>query len=738
MAFHSNKFCFLTVLFASSAIYSFSQCNVNEKYDKIVSGYHSSIAIKDNGTYSVWGSSMSRTGAGDVLAPQDIDNINYPPLTGTVLKAALGGSTGGTDKDQAVLLTTDGLWAWGVVSSVLKNTIATAAAFSRITSPAGANGYGLPTGVTPGDVASLFATYQTLVILTTSGNVWVLTQTSLALEANGGTVTSAGSSVWKQVKINSSTNLTNVIAVRGQVSNLTYNAFMALTSSGEVYTWGNSTYIGNGSSGAARHYATLMTLPSEFSSSNKPKMIGITGGNATTGATRNTYYILSNSGSLYSLGENNQKQCGDFTTTERKSWVNAKVNSTTNFSNINVISSQEHNSSYPGIAAITTSGALYTWGNNNNAMLGRTDNGTTGGTIGTSYDPGMPVIFASGSDKAVSAELGGHTLVYLKEGSSQFCYVGHRTDGSMGDGSSSTSALGAYYASCSSTPVLNICGYVPVAASAVNSSISASPTSIIADGISASTITVQLKNASGTNLTSSGGVVAINADIGTMGAVTDNNNGTYTAALTSAVTPGSASVSFSINGTAGSNTASVEFTSTLPLTWLQLFAYRQNQIIKISWTTSNELNTSSFDVERSTNGIDWTVIAGNISAVNHAGTNTYQNIDSTYNTQSVFYRIKQKDANGSYIYSSVQRVSAIAAESRIAIYPVPAGKDFYLSNIQPSALKNVQLINSTGALIKKWNRLQPSYDIQDLSRGIYLLRLEMNDGEIQVLRLIKN
>ena len=65
------------------------------------------------------------------------------------------------------------------------------------------NTYGLPTGVSPTDVASMFATYQTLVITTkingsTGGDVWVLTQASTAVESQGGT--GGASSTWKQVK----------------------------------------------------------------------------------------------------------------------------------------------------------------------------------------------------------------------------------------------------------------------------------------------------------------------------------------------------------------------------------------------------------------------------------------------------------------------------------------------------------------------------------------------------------
>jgi hypothetical protein len=70
---------------------------------------------------------------------------------------------------------------------------------------------------------------------------------------------------------------------------------------------------------------------------------------------------------------------------------------------------------------------------------------------------------------------------------------------------------------------------------------------------------VQLKNGAGTNLTTSGGTVALSTTAGTLSAVTDNNNGTYTATLTAPTTVGTATVSGTINGQAITDTENVSF-----------------------------------------------------------------------------------------------------------------------------------------------------------------------------------
>ena len=93
--------------------------------------------------------------------------------------------------------------------------------------------------------------------------------------------------------------------------------------------------------------------------------------------------------------------------------------------------------------------------------------------------------------------------------------------------------------------------------------ITASPTSITADGTSTSTITVQLKDASGTNVaTGAGYTVVLATTAGTLSSVTNNNNGTFTATLTAPTSVGTGSLT--ISGTL--NSAEITDTEVITLT----------------------------------------------------------------------------------------------------------------------------------------------------------------------------
>src|SRR5690606_14670932 len=85
-------------------------------------------------------------------------------------------------------------------------------------------------------------------------------------------------------------------------------------------------------------------------------------------------------------------------------------------------------------------------------------------------------------------------------------------------------------------------GFIAGASDAGTSTVAASPTDdVTADGTAASTITVTIRDADNNIRTDGGDDVFLSTDLGTLGAVVDNGDGTYTATLTSA-TSGTATV----------------------------------------------------------------------------------------------------------------------------------------------------------------------------------------------------
>ena len=91
------------------------------------------------------------------------------------------------------------------------------------------------------------------------------------------------------------------------------------------------------------------------------------------------------------------------------------------------------------------------------------------------------------------------------------------------------------------SPIFNNMAYVLPAADAARSALTPVNASITANGSSTQTLTVTAKDIDGNNLSTGGSTVTITrlSGTGTISPVIDNNNGTYTAAVTSPTSTGS-------------------------------------------------------------------------------------------------------------------------------------------------------------------------------------------------------
>ncbi len=470
---------FSVISIGASAQYCVSgDCNPNTymnagdpntiEYDNMVSTFHSTIVREYDGKIKVWGQGIAQNGSGqsnNVAPPIVLDGsfgTGANQLTGKILKFA-GGSN--NNNAQFAVLTENGLYFWGSsgvmvplndgTNNVNGGEFRKAKVGTYNVSSGATKADGLPDGVNPADVKMMFGTRNGLALVTCNGAAWMLSSNG-ATYGDGATDNGTNDRLWHRVSTAANTPLINVVAVRG-----TFEAMMALTDSGEIYTWGVATRLGGTATGqgeGTRNFATLMEKPSGIT----PKMIGMT---RSSGG--KSYYLLATNGKLYAMGENESRQLGTGGTGDSEVWVEVTATNTiggTNYTlggNITWISPQEHEGGdYAAINVLTNDGKLWAWGNNDNGMLG---GGTGNSTINPTYMPGsITGAYNPGklnlSDKLIAVETGGHTTLTIKQCTTKFGYVGHKVRGSMANNTTDNGTEQTY--NFSDTAELAICGAV--------------------------------------------------------------------------------------------------------------------------------------------------------------------------------------------------------------------------------------------------------------------------------------
>lgn len=172
----------------------------------------------------------------------------------------------------------------------------------------------------------------------------------------------------------------------------------------------------------------------------------------------------------------------------------------------------------------------------------------------------------------------------------------------------------------------------------------------------------------------------------------------------------------------------VKSTGILPLNLLSFNAILQSKKTLLTWTTSNQMNTQYFMVQRSSNGNDWT----EINIINTSTTNnisTYNYTDETPKFGINYYRIKFVDTDGKVTYSNVQVVELGSNTFEFSIYPNPAQSKIYLSFTDPNYevyyITITDKLGRTMFMLPK-PQLQNGLDIGKLAKGIYYVQVTDN------------
>ena len=174
----------------------------------------------------------------------------------------------------------------------------------------------------------------------------------------------------------------------------------------------------------------------------------------------------------------------------------------------------------------------------------------------------------------------------------------------------------------------------------------------------------------------------------------------------------------------------------LPLQLLAFEGTRSAQKVSLLWRTAGEYNTDRFEVQRSTDGLNYDY-AGTVKATSQPGEHGYNFTDAAPGTSRLAYRLKMFDKDGKFTFSKV-----IPFDSED--YQVLVGNNPFSDQLTiqlPGNVEGVQVLVSDIAgrrLYQNEVSFQSKLSISTSAwqAGIYLLSTTVN-GKKEVRKLIK-
>ncbi len=176
--------------------------------------------------------------------------------------------------------------------------------------------------------------------------------------------------------------------------------------------------------------------------------------------------------------------------------------------------------------------------------------------------------------------------------------------------------------------------------------------------------------------------------------------------------------------------------TSLPVTLTNFTAVRNGSVNNISWTTTEELNTSRFVIERSNDGQTYNAI-GQVSAAGNSNTeHSYHFTDASPAAGTNYYRIKIVDRDDNTKLSDVKSVRN-TGKANFTLYPNPVTDVVKVDMNAVKADKGaITITDINGSLLYKsqinivTGNNKFNINISNFERGTYLIKVQLSDDII--------
>jgi hypothetical protein len=167
---------------------------------------------------------------------------------------------------------------------------------------------------------------------------------------------------------------------------------------------------------------------------------------------------------------------------------------------------------------------------------------------------------------------------------------------------------------------------------------------------------------------------------------------------------------------------------TLPVKLASFNAAKEGNTALLSWTTTEETNSKSFEVQRSTNGKKWETITNVLAKGESKVLVDYAAIDKEPLNGTNLYRLHMIDQDGKTAFSSIQSLN-FDVKPNVSVYPNPVSDQLNILSSDWNKVVRVQILNASGLEVYK-SSIEPvkTINVKHLAAGMYIVKVtEKND-----------
>jgi len=176
----------------------------------------------------------------------------------------------------------------------------------------------------------------------------------------------------------------------------------------------------------------------------------------------------------------------------------------------------------------------------------------------------------------------------------------------------------------------------------------------------------------------------------------------------------------------------------LPVELLSFTAKKEtNESVALHWRTGLEINSKHFEVEKSNNGHDFSVLKIVIAKGNSFQEESYVSNDNNPFSGDNYYRLKQVDFDGSFTYSKIISINFEEGNNRLLLFPNPAQNKVTVSEKNGAVINEVVIYNQLGQEVWNGKIFNNTIHFGPLTSGIYILEAKNEEVKIRERLIIE-